>query len=130
DPTPAGDCIRSGDLLVLTGPVLRDRYPRFDPVEDSTVVCVPLSKDGDTLGVLSLRLAGHAPPDASGLRLLMAIGALTAQGLERVRLRQSEQSSRRSLALLADASDRFSQTLDRDQILKVLAALVVPALAD
>src|SRR5439155_26778804 len=63
-------------------------------------------------------------------RLLMAIGAQTAQGLERARLRQSEKSSRRSLALLADASERLSQTLDRDQVLNVLAELVVPALAD
>ena len=129
-PTPAGDCIRSGDLLVLTGAQLRDRYPEFDPVGESTVVCVPLSKGGDTLGVLSLRLAGLTPPDVSEGRLLVAIGAQTAQGLERARLRQSEQSSRRSLALLADASERLSQTLDRDEILNVLAGLVVPAIAD
>jgi serine phosphatase RsbU (regulator of sigma subunit) len=130
DATPAGDCVRSGDLLVLSGPELRDRYPQFEPVENSTVVCVPLNKDGDTLGVVSLRLAGHDPPDASERRLLMAIGAQTAQGLERARLRQSEQSSRRSLALLAGAGERLSQTLDRDQILGVLAELVVPTLAD
>lgn len=129
-PTPAGDCVRSGGLLVLTGPELRDRYPQFDPVEDSTVVCVPLSKDDDVLGVLSLRLAGHASPDPSELRLQMAIGAQTAQGIERAGLRESEQNSRRSLALLADASERLSQTLDRDQVLNVLAELVVPALAD
>jgi len=130
DPSPAGDSIRSGDLLVLSGRELCDRYPQFDPVEESTVVCVPLSKDGDTLGVLALRLAGNDLPDASQQRLLMAIGAQTAQGLERARLRHSEQRSRRSLALLAGASERLSQTLDRDQILGVLAELVVPTLAD
>src|SRR5207244_7506976 len=90
----------------------------------------PLRKDEDILGVLSLRLPGQTPPDVSERRLLMAIGAQTAQGLERARLRQSEESSRRSLALLADASERLSQTLDRDQVLNVLAELVVPTLAD
>jgi serine phosphatase RsbU (regulator of sigma subunit) len=128
--TPAGDCVRSGELLAFTSSELRDRYAQFEPIDDAIVVCVPLIKDGGTLGVLSLRFAGRTLPDPSERRLQVAIGAQAAQGIERGRLRQSEQSSRRSLALLADASERLSQTLDREQILKVLAEMVVPDLAD
>jgi serine phosphatase RsbU (regulator of sigma subunit) len=128
--TPAGDCVSSGELLTFASSELRDRYPQFDPIEGAIVICVPLIKDGGTLGVLSLRFAGHTSPDASERRLQMAIGAQAAQGMERARLRQSEQRSGRSLALLAAASERLSQTLDREQILNVLAEMVVPDLAD
>ena len=61
--TPAGDCVRSGELLAFTSGELRDRYPQFDPIDDAIVVCVPLIKDGGTLGVLSLRFARRTLPD-------------------------------------------------------------------
>src|SRR5437879_6372801 len=77
-----------------------------------------------------LRLPRVTALDLSEQLLYTAIGTQVAQALDRARLRQSEHASRRSLALIAEASERLSQSLDYERILHELAGMAVPRVAD
>ncbi|HLH72923.1 MAG TPA: ATP-binding protein, partial [Chloroflexota bacterium] len=143
--TPAGDAVRSGDVVILESAVDRAaRYPYLRSVTEvmggGASVAIPLLLNGKPIGVMHLLFATARRFDADDRALLLTIGRQCAQALERARLYQQAQDALRvrdeflsiaahelktpvaALRLLAQASlrrlERFS-SLEPDRLTRI-----------
>lgn len=94
------------------------------------VACLPIDVDGAPRAVLGLRFAEPRTFDERFRALLAAIAVQCAQALERARLFEAERRARTELSFLLEANRLLSSSLDLDEALGTLAALVVPTMAD
>ena len=87
-PTPAGDVVRTGELLVLTGrEAIQARYPDLETATEGerSMVALPLKMVGRTLGVVTLSFPGNRKLDVAELEFFGILADSCAQALERIR---------------------------------------------
>ncbi len=127
--TPIGDAYALG-LPIVLGPGQRERRFPASGGQGAPTASVPLHTGEQLIGALGFRFAfGHEFSEADRA-LVASLGDHCAQALERARLYDAEHRAREALALLATVGERLAGTLDPDEALRTLAALVVPAISD
>lgn len=105
----------------LAAPPYRRLAAHWTP---STLAAVPLVSRGRVVGALSMtRAISEVPYGEDDLRLLMALA-------DHVSLAYEAERARGRAALLSDLASALAEPLQLDELLAVLAARVVPALAD
>jgi serine phosphatase RsbU (regulator of sigma subunit) len=77
-----------------------------------------------------LELALRHPPDRDERAYLDAVVRQAGQTLERLALREAERRARADERLVSEAAALLSQSLDVDDVVEQLCALVVPSFAD
>lgn len=133
DSTPAGSVILTGKLLVLTGArEIRRRYPDLPLVSSGprSMVGLPLTLLGRTIGVITLTFPGRRRLDAAELEFFGILADSCAQALERVRAREQAAEQTARLQFLAEAATELSTSLDYEHTLARVALLAVPTFAD
>ncbi|HEV2760290.1 MAG TPA: SpoIIE family protein phosphatase [Acidimicrobiales bacterium] len=147
---PVNDAIRTGQIVLLNGPVDRDeRYPGLwgvPVVDDAAVAIAPLiDEDGTAFGALAVGFPDRRVFDEGELRVLSALAAQAATALRRAALyedaraaaaaereaRVAAERAQERLAFLAEASSTLaSSVLDLETTLAHVVELAVPLLAD
>ncbi len=133
DPTPAGDALRAGHPLLISG---RDDFlARYPDVEMATegeraLLCLPLQVAGRAIGVVTLSFPGVRDFDPAELEFFRVLADTCAQSLERIRARHDVVDREVKLRFLADASAELGSSLDYQVTLKAVAHLAVPQFAD
>lgn len=133
EPTPAGDVVRSGELLVMTGQeAIRARYPDLESAAqgERSMVALPLRVVGRTIGVVTLTFPGRREVDAAELEFLGILADSCAQALERIRAQEEALEQAARVGFLADATTELSTSLDYEVTLANVARLAVPTFAD
>ncbi|MDX6377767.1 MAG: hypothetical protein QOE98_2070 [Gaiellaceae bacterium] len=127
--TPIGDAYLLALPVVLEDGERERRFPSSGG-HGAPTASVPLRTGEGPIGALGFRFAfGHRFSDAERA-LVSSLGDHCAQALERARLYDAEHRAREALGLLATVGERLAGTLDPDDALRTLAALVVPRIAD
>ncbi|HYG72159.1 MAG TPA: GAF domain-containing protein, partial [Actinomycetota bacterium] len=111
-PTPAGDALRTGELVVArTRDELLERYPSFaDHVSDRSVgatVTVPVGVDERAIGAAAFTFAADRAWHDEDLELLRALGRHAGQALERARLFETERRARRDAEQARERTERL-----------------------
>ena len=139
---PVTDVARSGVAIYFANRTdLTSRYPALtQTIEASSrhaLAVVPLRAGGDVMGVLAFAFDAPCTFDGTDREFAAALATQCAQAMERAELaaeraRLSEAHARaaRRAGFLADASRALALPLDGEEVLRVLAALPVPAFAD
>jgi serine phosphatase RsbU (regulator of sigma subunit)/anti-sigma regulatory factor (Ser/Thr protein kinase) len=131
---PGAEVARTGEPLFLRSVAqVTERYPALAGVypSETRLHVAPMTVGEHTLGVMSMSFAGSSDVDEETQSAF--VGAMTdalAQALERALALEREQTARRRLAFLADASVALSSSLDFQATLDAVTDLFVPTLAD
>ncbi len=131
--TPAGDVVRTGRPLVLTGAeAIAEAYPDLETAAEGsrTIVGLPLVVLGQTLGAVTLSFPGHRQLDAAELEFFGILADSCAQALERIRAREAAEVQATRVRFLADAATELASSLDYTSTLTAVARLAVPEFAD
>jgi len=132
-PTPAGDVVRTGELLVLTGrEAIQARYPDLERATEGerSMVALPLNMVGRTLGVVTLSFPGNRELDLAELEFFGILADSCAQALERIRALDEAQEQSDRVRFLAEAATELSRNLDYEMTMTEVARLAVPTFAD
>ena len=131
---PVTTAVRSGEPVFLESlDELRTRFPMLRDVDmggTQATMTLPLFGDDGATGAIALTFAEprtFAPEDRA---FAQAIAQQCAQAMQRTLLIEREREAAAHNALLAEASEIFSQTLDPDVILQRLADVCVPRIGD
>ena len=132
-PTPAGDVMRSGRMVVLRGAeAISERYPQMEPATAGprSMVGLPLTVLGSTMGVITLSFPGLRELDAAELEFFAILADSCAQAIVRIDSQRdaAEQASR--VRFLATSATELSKSLDYERTLSRVARLAVPEFAD
>ncbi len=131
---PGGEAVLTRRAVFLRSTTERnDRYPALvglPPDEEQALACVPLLVDGQPIGLLAVTFPTGREFQEEDTFFLQALADQSAQALDRTRLREDQQRSRRQLALLAETGRLFAASLDLDATLEQVCRLLVPAIAD
>jgi PAS domain S-box-containing protein len=118
---PVVDTILTGEPLWLgSWQELLERYPHL--AEDNVrgplyrATTLPIVLHGRTLGTLAFCFESGLPLDADERAFLMLVARYSAQALERLRLFEAEQQSRRSAELLYGLLDHVMSARDIDEV--------------
>jgi PAS domain S-box-containing protein len=133
DVTPAGDAVRTGQVLVLgSAAEIRERYPDVERAAEGerSMVCLPLKVGERVLGVATMSFPGRRSFDPAELEFLTIMADTCAQALERVRAMAEAADQAAKIHFLADASLELSSSLDYEVTLGKVARLAVPWFAD
>jgi GAF domain-containing protein len=133
DDTPAGEAVREGRIVVLTGrSEIHTRFPDLESAADGerSLVCLPLRIGDRPLGAASMSYPGVHAFTPGELEFLAVMADTCAQALERVRLSADAADRSAKLQFLADASVELSSSLDYEATLAKVAWLAVPWFAD
>lgn len=131
--TPAGDCVRSGEPLVLSG---RDEIlARYPDLEDSldgerTLVLLPLVAAGRRLGAITLSFPGRRTFDSAEHEFLRLLADTSAQAMDRIQALEDAAERAYKLRFLTEASAELASSLDYQATLTRVAHLGVPEFAD
>ena len=133
DLNPASEAVRTGRPVVLSAaddigaryPVLAGHMP-----QDRSLMCLPLSAAGASLGVVGLTFDHNWTPDQEELAFLTAFADGCAQAVRRARATDELEERLRQLRFLADASIELASSLDYHATLSNVATLLVPELAE
>ncbi len=131
--TPAGDVVRTGRTLVLVGAgAIAAEYPDLERAAEGarTIVGLPLSVLGQTLGAVTLSFPGERQLTAAELEFFGILADSCAQALERIRAREAAEAQATRVRFLADAAAELSSSLDYARTLRAVARLAVPEFAD
>jgi GAF domain-containing protein len=110
-----GQVIATGETINATLVDLwRDRRGWVEPHGH---LIVPLKSKGKVLGVMFLYLPVAHQPDDADMQLLAAIGSQIGVGIENARLYESMWAQARDLELLYEVGQRFSSSLDPEEVL-------------
>lgn len=132
-PLPAGDALRTGSTVVVTGAADRaSRYPELaaHPTDYQSAVVVPVLRDGRPLGVLSFGFRSLRQLGSDDHRFLLAVADQTAQALDRIAREEHERSARRRQELLARATGVLAGSLEVEAAATAVARLAVQSFAD
>ncbi len=130
--TPAGEVVRSGRRLMLTGSAaIRDRYPELGVVRGSrSLVVLPLSNRGRIIGAIGLSFSHERELDSAELEFLDILADTCAQTLDRITAERVAAVQSAKLAFLADVATELASSLDYEATLTRVAQLAVPTFAD
>lgn len=132
-PTPAGDVVRSGQILVLIGAeAIAERYPDLERASEGerSMVALPLRLAGRSIGVATWSFPGRRHIDAKELDFYGVVADTCAQAIERIRAQEASDQQTARLRFLADVSTKLSESLDYQQTLAEVARMAVPTFAD
>ncbi len=132
-PAPGSDAIRTGRRVVAGGQAaVADRYPQLADagLVARSVVALPLTVAGTTIGAIGLVFSDERRLDAAELELLEILADTCAQALQRVAAQEAAEQQGARLAFLADASTELASSLDYETTLTNVARLAVPTFAD
>ncbi|MBY9076169.1 SpoIIE family protein phosphatase [Nocardioides sp. WL0053] len=132
-PTPAGECVRTGQPVLLTGREAIDRrYPDLDVASpgERTLGCFPLTAGNRTVGVITLSFPGRRTFDSTEQEFLRLLADTCAQAMVRIEAMSDAAERARKLAFLAQASAELSTSLDYEATLRKVAWIGVPDFAD
>ncbi|MDX6221014.1 MAG: hypothetical protein QOD91_68, partial [Frankiales bacterium] len=131
---PGGEAVQTRrGVFVRSTTERNERFPALvamAPFEEQALACVPLLVDGQPIGLLAVTFPAVRDFQDEDKFFLQALADQTAQALDRTRLREDQQRSRRQLALLAETGRLFAASLDLDATLEQVCRLLVPAVAD
>jgi PAS domain S-box-containing protein len=133
DATPAGDAVRTGQLVLLeSAEEIRARYPGLETAADGerAMVCLPLRVAGRVLGVATMSFPGRRRLQPAELEFLSVMADTCAQAIQRVRAMADAADHATKLHFLADASLELSSSLEYETTLAKVARLAVPWFAD
>ncbi len=131
--TPAGDAVRSGRPVLLSGAEeIERRYPGLESAHDGerSLVCLPLQVEGRPLGVASLSFAGARRIDDDALQFLGVLADNCALAVARIRASEEAADREVKARFLVEASAELASDLDHEKTLKRVAELAVPWFAD
>jgi signal transduction histidine kinase/ActR/RegA family two-component response regulator len=114
DPSPTAEAFRARAALYLCGPAEPGGHPRIPVASFGALAAIPLLLQGRPTGALTLAFASPRALDARRREFLEALAQTFAQSLERARIFESEQRSRR-------AAERYADRIQR--LLRITAAL-------
>ncbi|MDX6208267.1 MAG: hypothetical protein QOE24_658 [Frankiales bacterium] len=131
---PGGEAVLTRRAVFLRNTTERNRrFPAMlgmQPYEERAMACVPLLVDGQPIGLLAVTFPTERDFQDEDRFFLQALADQCAQALDRTRLREAQQRSRRQLALLAETGRLFAASLNLDATLEQVCRLLVPAAAD
>jgi signal transduction histidine kinase/transcriptional regulator with GAF, ATPase, and Fis domain len=130
---PMSQVVRTGEPLFISSLAERNRlFPGLaqQGQDGHAIVVVPLAVEGRVFGGMSLSFDDDIEFDPDSREMKMTLARQAAQALARSRLYEAEQSLRKRMAFLAEASELLASSLDYNRTLRQLARLCVPALAD
>lgn len=132
---PLTDVVREGDAIFLRNAEERlARYPHLAELVRQNGVgamaALPLWLDGRPIGALGLNFDAPRDFDEAERAFVNTLARLCSQSIERVRHVEAEQHARQRLELVAEAGRLLSSTLDYEQTLQNVAALMLPHLGD
>jgi GAF domain-containing protein len=133
DLTPAGDAVRSGRTLVLSGRAeIKQRYPHLESAAEGerSMICLPLKIADRPLGVATLTFPGKRAFDAAELEFFHLLADICAQAVDRMQALAEVAEQTTKLQFLADASVELASSLDYESTLANVARLAVPQFAD
>jgi signal transduction histidine kinase len=137
---PLAEAVRSRTPVFLGA---RDAHLTADPgspeqraIDGEATLAIPLFADRRLTGVFGLYLEEAREFDDADRTFLLALAQLSAEAIERARLRSAEWTAgvdadvRSQLTLLAEASAQLFLSLDQASVLDALCSRLVPCLAD
>jgi len=138
---PLTDAVnRAEPVWVYSLEDLYKRYPTMLDVPGVTAAAygaIPLISGSRMYGVLGLTYHTAEQLDAAQRTYARTLARLTSQALERAQLFEAEQDARvsaeraqKQLAMLAEAGELLTSSLDTSTTLDLVARLIAPALAD
>jgi PAS domain S-box-containing protein len=130
---PMSIAIRSGEgVWTTSSEELGERFPALagQGTQFSSLAVMPLSVEQKPFGAVSLSFKRARSFDVEERAFLSAAAQQAAHTLERARLYEAERQISARLEFLAEASELLAGSLDPDEILRKLADLVVPRIAD
>jgi len=130
---PMSEVLRTGEPVFITSIAERNRrYPALSHQgqEGHALAVLPLAVESAVFGGLSLSFDRDMEFEPERRELKMAFARQAAQALARSRLYAAEQSLRKRMTFLAEASELLASSLDYSRTLRRLAQLCVPVLAD
>jgi PAS domain S-box-containing protein len=130
---PMSVAIRSGEGVWTTShEELGDRFPALagQGEQFKSLAVIPLSIEQRPFGAVSLSFKRPRTFDVEERAFLSAAAQQAAHTLERARLYEAQKQMSERLEFLAEASELLAGSLDSDEILRKLADLVVPRIAD
>jgi PAS domain S-box-containing protein len=141
DQTPAGVAAQTGKVLIYSSlEELMTQFPALRSaraVERGMTVLIPMSFESRTAGVISLSSSNPLKFAEQDRELMISVGQIAAQALERARLYEAEQTARAESEaarerqrFLAEASAILFSSLDYETTLTSLSQLCVPYLGD
>lgn len=137
---PLSECVRDGRVLLIGSREERDlRYPALsdEKMRHPSAACLPLLSEGKAIGGVAVSFSSERAFDEEERLFMLALGETCGQALERAHLLEAERAARRAadesreqMEFLASASAVLGSSLDYEETLRQVAALVVPRLAD
>lgn len=142
--TPLTDAVNTGQpIWIEDSATYQAQYPtvfaRFhNETHTQALIAIPIAFEDRMIGGFGISFPNERRYDADELAFIVTMGQQCAQALERARLYEAEQRSRklaeaakRRLEFIAHASRQLSSTsLNLEQTLKQITDLVIPTLAD
>jgi PAS domain S-box-containing protein len=131
--TPAGETVRTGHPLVLSGrEEIRRRYPELESAAEGerSMVCLPLRISTRVIGVVTMSFPGRKKFDATEMEFFHLLADTCAQALDRMQALETASLEAAKLQFLADASAELASSLDYEATLRKIAHLAVPRWAD
>jgi PAS domain S-box-containing protein len=130
---PMSRVIRTGEPLFIASREERNvLFPHLTGGgrESHALAVLPLAIEKRVIGAMALSFGQDMDFAPERREMKVTLARQAAQALERARLYEAEQSLRRRMSFLAEASELLSSSLEYDQTLARLAQLAVPVLAD
>jgi signal transduction histidine kinase len=109
---PLADAVRTGEAVLLASPgALAAHYPQLVELNERTgnqsLVAIPLSSNGQAIGVLGLSFARAQSFTPDDRTFLMMLARQSALALERARLYEAEQAARAEAQAAVHSRDAF-----------------------
>jgi PAS domain S-box-containing protein len=130
---PMSRVIRTGEPLFIASREERNElFPHLaeNGGESHALAVVPLAIENRVIGAMALSFGEDMQFGLERREMKVTLARQAAQALERARLYEAEQSLRRRMSFLAEASELLASSLEYDQTLTRLTQLAVPGLAD
>jgi PAS domain S-box-containing protein len=130
---PMSRVVRTGEPLFIASRDERDElFPHLSESSgDSHALAVlPLAIENRLIGAMALSFGKDMQFGPERREMKVTLARQAAQALERARLYEAEQTLRRRMSFLAEASELLSSSLEYEETLTRLARLAVPGLAD
>ncbi len=131
--TPVGEMVQTGRALVMSGrAAIRARYPDLEMAADGerSMICLPLTVAGRTIGGVTLSFPEDREVDAAELEFLGSLADTCAQAVTRIRAEEDARDREAKLRFLAESSERLGSDLDYEATLSAVAQMAVPQFAD
>ncbi|HVM40145.1 MAG TPA: SpoIIE family protein phosphatase, partial [Acidimicrobiia bacterium] len=132
-PVPGAVAVTTGEAVLVTSVEHRDaEWPalRGTPTDMEAIAVVPLVVEGSAIGALAFGFPEARRFDDAEVAFLQAIADQSAIAIDRARLYDAERDLRDRLEFLAEATAILTERRDRWEVVRRLAELAAPRLAD